>query len=66
MENAPPADLTIEAVVGVSQSVTLPYQANYMEYSYVQDCGAYSTSVSPTKSYMTLSDSGATSGPFNH
>jgi len=66
MANSPPPNFTIEAVVGASQQATLPYQQNYMEFSYTQDCGAYSTSISPTKSYVTLSDSGATGGTFSH
>ena len=66
MANNPPPNFTIEAVVGASQSATLPYQQNYMEFSYKQDCGAYTTSISPTKSYVTLSDSGAVGGEFNH
>mgnify|MGYP007082949866 CR=1 FL=1 len=36
-----PIDMTIEAVVGEPVKQDLPYQDNYMEFIYGQDCGDY-------------------------
>ena len=42
-----PADMTIEAVVGAPVTQNLPYQYNWIESLYNQNCGSYSISMAP-------------------
>ena len=58
--------MTIEAVNGATQVQNLAYQGNYMEYTYNQDCGAYSVTLAPTLSFLAVSSSGSTGGFNSH
>ena len=41
--------MTISAVSGITTAVqTLPYQRNYIEYVYNQNCGSYEIAIEPT------------------
>ena len=60
-----PRDMTTRAVSGPPDVASLDYQENYMEKVYEQNCGTYSVTLSPTYSFLTIAQTGATSATNN-
>lgn len=63
MLNAQPVDMTIQAVIGAPEEQDLPYQDNYMEFIYGQDCGDYQISFTPPLALLGLSSKGVLLSP---
>ena len=57
--DTPIQDMTIEAIVGPTQTQTVQYQKNYMEDVYLQDCGTYGIRYYPTYPFFSFSTSGS-------
>ena len=58
--------MSTEAVLGPDDISNLVYQENYVESVYSQDCGTYTTTLSPSYPFLTIESTGATGGPNNH
>ena len=55
-----PANMEIEAVVGATQTQTIPFMPNYINSIYKQDCGGYRVLYAPTYPFFKLSRNGST------